>query len=373
MKPASILLAALSSSVVAGDFQFDPNAHLTTTFGAAADHDESTLASHGHDPNDEFTLQGLELNTSLRWSEYLAGFIAYNAFLENGDQPDGEWEEAFIKLHNLPGGFEFRAGRMLSRITSQNAKHLHAWQFVDSDLITTRFLGDEGLITNSAEISWKLPTEHNALLSIAYGEAVEHEHAHEDDALPTDVHGEESLLDKSVLAIRLQGNFGPNDFNSFTYGASFLRGQNRYDDRHTEFYGGDIEYLWRENGLEAGGKHLRARLESTYRQFDYSSEDASVTGAAEEFGIHASLGWGFAENWEIATRYEFLEGIDAPVEGISERHRFSLALTRATQVNDYLSGHARLQYNHDHSADFGNEDSIWLQFQIDFGTGNEVR
>ena len=91
------ILALTMSPLIAADFQFDYNAHLDMAFGHASV-DEALNATHAHDPNDEFTLQGLELNFSARYGDYIAGFVSYNTFLDSDDKIDGELEEAFLKL-----------------------------------------------------------------------------------------------------------------------------------------------------------------------------------------------------------------------------------------------------------------------------------
>ena len=376
------LIAVTASSIITGsltaaDFQLDYNAHLNMAFGTASV-EEAELAAHAHDPNDEFTVQGLELNFAARYGEHVAGFVAYNTFLDAENKIDGELEEAFLKLEKLPAGFELRAGRMLNRVTSQNNQHLHSWYFTDANLITSRFLGDEGLISNSIEISYKLPFEHDSLISIAFGDAIAHdEHAHEDEHgehghEEESVEGEGALLADDIISARIKGVYYHTDFHQFIYGLSYLHGTNGYQ-KSGNIMGGDLTYLWRENGMEAGGEHLRATIEPVYRDFDYVNEDGDLSGSANEWGIHSSLGWGFKENWELGFRYDFLQGIDDPIEELEERQRATLALTRALTYNDYLSGHVRLQYNRDWRDGQGHEDALWLQFQIDFGTGGEIR
>ncbi len=375
MRTISILLATTATSLTAADFQFDYNAHLNMAFGQASV-EEATLATHGHDPSDEFTLQGLEVNLSARYGDHLAGFVSYNTFLDDENKIDGELEEAFLKLEQLPAGFELRGGRFLNRVTSQNSQHLHSWNFVDANLITSHFLGDEGLVSNSAEVSYKLPFEHDALLSIAFGDAIAHDEHHNDehDHAHESVEGEGALLSDDILTARLKGIYHHTDFHQFTYGLSYLHGKNGYK-KSGSIMGGDLSYLWRENGMESGGKHLRASLEPIYRDFDYTNEDGDISGSASEWGIHSSLGWGFKEHWELGLRHDYLQGIGGPmpIEDLEERQRSTMALTRSLRHNDYLNGHVRLQYNHDWRDGYGHEDAVWLQFQIDFGTGGEVR
>jgi hypothetical protein len=353
------------------------------TFGQAST-DEAALATHAHDPNDEFTIQGLELNFSARYGDHIAGFVSYNTFLDAENKIDGEFEEAFLKLEDLPAGFELRGGRFLNRVTSQNNQHLHSWNFVDANLITTRFLGDEGLISNSAEVSYRLPIQHDSLLSVSFGDAIahdEHDHHdgdhgdhddHDDHDEEESVEGEGALLTDDILTARLKGIYQHTDFHQFIYGLSYLQGKNAYK-KSGRIMGADLTYLWRENGIEQGGKHLRASFEPIYRDFDYVNEDGDLSGSANEWGIHSSLGWGFKENWELGFRYDYLQGVDEPIEELEERHRSTAALTRSLQYNDSLSGHVRLQYSRDWIDGQGPEDAVWLQFQIDLGSGGEVR
>ena len=380
------LFALTLGTLTAADFQLDYNAHLNMTFGQAST-DEAALATHAHDPNDEFTIQGLELNFSARYGDHIAGFVSYNTFLDAENKIDGEFEEAFLKLEDLPAGFELRGGRFLNRVTSQNNQHLHSWNFVDANLITTRFLGDEGLISNSAEVSYRLPIQHDSLLSVSFGDAIahdEHDHHdgdhgdhgdhddHDDHDEEESVEGEGALLTDDILTARLKGIYQHTDFHQFIYGLSYLQGKNAYK-KSGRIMGGDLTYLWRENGIEQGGKHLRASFEPIYRDFDYVNEDGDLSGSANEWGIHSSLGWGFKENWELGFRYDYLQGVDEPIEELEERHRSTAALTRSLQYNDSLSGHVRLQYSRDWIDGQGPEDAVWLQFQIDLGSGGEVR
>ena len=131
------LLVLTVSTLTAADFQLDYNAHLNMAFGQATV-DESTVAAHAHDPNDEFTLQGLEINLSARYGDHLAGFVSYNTFLDADNKIDGEFEEAFLKLEELPAGFELRGGRFLNRVTSQNNQHLHLEADVASQYFQTQ-------------------------------------------------------------------------------------------------------------------------------------------------------------------------------------------------------------------------------------------
>lgn len=364
-----------------------PHFHATAAVGGSTG-DEAALAAHGHDPNDEFTLQGIELGMSLKLGEHLRGFANHVFFLDLEDDWDNEWEEAFLKLEALPGGFEVRGGRMLNRIGRQNPIHLHGWDFVDANLITSRMLGDEGLITNSGELTWAVPTPFESSLSVSFGEAVPHDdhgHGHgeedhdedheEDHDEDHDDHeegleGEEGLFDKNVVTVRYDVLWNYNDFHRFRFGGSFVTGDNSFG-RTTTLGGVDVEYGWYEKGLEGGGRSVRWRNEFIGRRIEFQDEMGGGRGDATELGVSTALLFAFADGWEAGLRYGWVEGVDALAE-LPERHRISAALTRRINVGDYSDGFVRVQYNHEEHDDFGGEDSIWLQFGWNWGS-QEVR
>ncbi len=106
-----------------------PNLHLHGVGGFTTG-DAEELASGGHDPQREaFSAQAIEPGVSLR-TKYVEGFANYLGFQDAEGEWDGEWEEAFGKIVNIPGGFELKGGQYLSRFGALNDKHLHAWDFV---------------------------------------------------------------------------------------------------------------------------------------------------------------------------------------------------------------------------------------------------
>ena len=359
-----------------------PHLHANAAVGGSTG-DEAALAGHGHDPNDNFTLQGIDIGTSLRAGDYVEGFVNYRLFLDEDDSLDGEWEEAFLKLVELPGGFELRGGRLLNRVGRQNAIHLHGWDFVDANLITSRMLGEEGLLTNSGEITWLVPTPFQSAFSVAFGEAVSHDghdHGHEDhdgdhdgdhdEDHDEDLEGEGAYFDTNVVSLRYEALWNYNDFHRFRFGGSFVTGDNGFG-RTTTLGGLDVEYGWYENGLEGGGRSVRWRNEVMARDIGFQDEDGGGRGDATEWGVVTSLLVGVADGWDAGLRYGWVEGVDELHE-LPERHRISLMLTRRVEIGTNADGFARLQYNHDEHDEFGGEDSVWLQFGLNWGS-EEVR
>ena len=387
-----VLLMGFAGVVGAQDlFRTDPPSlggvvfpvfHATAAYGDST-RDPADLTAHGHDPNDQFTLQGIDLGFSLQAGEHVSGFVNHRFFLDDEDDWDGEWEEAFLKLVGLPGDLELRGGRMLNRVGRQNSVHLHGWNFVDANLMTSRMLGEEGLLTNSVEVAWNVPTPFDSVVSVAFGEAVphdEHDHGHEEehegeedeDDHEEELEGEEGLFDRDILSVRYDARWNYNDFHQYRFGVNGVVGDNSFG-RTTTAFGADVEYAWLENGLEGGGRSLRWRTEVMQREIEYQHEDGDGRGDVTELALSTMLLFGFAEDWEAGLRYGWVEGVsENHLHELPERYRLSAAVTRRLTFSDSTSGYARLQVNHEDHEEFGDETSVWLQFGFDFGAP-EVR
>ena len=391
-----------------------PNVHLHG-IGGWSSGDPGELATGGHDPRREDpTAQAIEPGLSLR-TKYLEGF-ANGIFFQDADGDwDSELEEAFGKITNIPGGFELKGGQFLSRFGIQNATHLHAWDFVDSETVNTRFLGEHGLLLRGAEVSWTLPLGMDpgfvSIASVGYGEARPHEHdhshgghdhdgGHEHDAL---FDGEEAVPDQNIWTARLMGRYRSSDFHQFTTGLSWAGGDNHFG-RSTDVAGIDFEYLWRENGLEAGGRALRWRNEFLWRRVgatasldgghDHEEEEHSdhheeeehgdhhgeeehhgeehggtISGTYEEIGLYSTLVYTWNPRLDTGLRVGWVEGIED--FGLDERLRVSPNVS--WWLDDSRRIGARVQYNYDRIPGADDEHSVWFQLNIALGSTDEVR
>jgi hypothetical protein len=344
-----------------GDVLF-PNLHLHGVGGFTTGEAEE-LASGGHDPQREpFSAQAIEPGVSLR-TKYVEGFANYLWFQDAEGDWDGEWEEAFGKIVNIPGGFEMKGGQYLSRFGALNDKHLHAWDFVDSEMVLSRFLGDDGLLLQGGELSWTLPLGMDpALVSVAtlgFGNARSHEeHAHGHD--------------EEVWTARLMARYRLNDFHTVTAGVSWATGTNGFD-RDTDVIGFDAEYLWRENGLEPGGRAFRWRNEFLWRDVDaftyHEEDDETFRGSYQEWGFYTHAIYSWNDRLDTGLRLGWVEGIDD--FGQDERLRISPAVTWWFDKGRRIG--MRAQYNYDSIASSDNEHSLWLQLNIALGSNEEVR
>ena len=387
-----------------GDVLF-PNLHLHGVGGFSSG-DQQDLSSGAHDPQREsFSAQAIEPGLSLR-TKHIEGFSNY-LFSQDGEGDwDGEWEEAFGKITTIPGGFELKGGQYLSRYGAMNDKHLHAWDFVDSETVLGRFLGDDGLLLRGGELSWILPLgmdpTFESVMSLGFGNAVEHSHSHGHDDEHSDEeepgehheehaehedhdhedgnalhHGEEAALKDDVWTTRLMGRYRFDDFYSLTAGFSLAGGKNGFG-RDTMVSGLDVEYQWRENGLEAGGRAFRWRNELLWRDVEAFSEhddnddgivDETFLGTYQEWGFYSQAIYTWNARLDTGLRIGWVEGVDD--FGQSETLRISPVVS--CWLDDARRLGLRLQYNYDSISSRDDEHSLWLQLNISLGSDQEVR
>ena len=121
-----------------------------------------------------------------------------------------------------------------------------------------------------------------------------------------------------------------------------------------EIYGLGLEYLWRENGFEPGGRALRLRSEALYRN----------GGTHETLGLVGSAVFTAHDKLDLALRADYL---DDP-----RRLRLSPAVTfrplGLPAATDRTRTHLRLQYNYDQLPDARDEHTVLLQLGLGWGS-----
>lgn len=361
-----------------------PNLHLHGVGGFSTG-EIGDLSSGGHDPKREtFSAQAIEPGLSLR-TKYLEGFANYLFFQDAEGDWDGELEEAFGKITGIPGGLELKGGRFLSRFGALNDRHLHGWDFVDAELANSRFLGEDGLLLEGAELSWNLPLGMDpgftAIASLGFGDAPAHSHSHHDheheegEEIPHE--GEEAFLTDQVWTARVVGRYRLDDFHAFTAGASSAWGTNAFG-RDSQVLGLDLEYLWRENGLEAGGRAFRWRNEFLWRDVDAFSQhdededgviDETFSGTYHESGLHSHAVYTWNSHLDTGLRLAWVEGVED--FGQDGRFRVSPSVTWWFDASRRIG--LRTQYNLDSIRGGDDEHSLWFQLSIALGDAEEVR
>lgn len=387
--PILCLVAASAVTTQAQFYQSTPNQNEITdalrgddplwlTFRANAvagsQGDDLDLPSHGHDPAEETYLQGADVGLNFRPNEYISGFANIFFFSTEGEEFGAESEEAFLKLNLDDYGLEFRGGRFLNRIGTQNAVHLHGWNFVDANLSTVAFLGEEGLVTNGGEINWGYKGEQGGILAtVGFGEVNGHHeeeedehHDDEEDEDFEDIEEEEEHSDEeeggfegNALTARVLGYYNHTDFHQHEIGVNYATG-----DEDRELFGVDYTYRWRENGLNPGGRYFEVLGE--YFNMDNGDENFNNFLLAANYGITEKLVLGGRYEFiEFANELEGLNGEDLDI--IDDRQRFSVALTYTTPLWEDWLGNARVQYNYDRLDSGGDRSGAWFQLGLFYG------
>ena len=170
------------------------------------------------------------------------------------------------------------------------------------------------------------------------------------------------------------GRYRSSDFHTVTAGLSATGGTNGFG-RQTRVLGLDAEYLWRENGLEPGGRAFRWRNELLWRSVQAFSEhdEAGVIethrDTYEEWGFYTHAIHTWNDRLDTGLRIGWVGGVDD--FGLDERVRISP--TVAWWFDDGRRVGVRAQYNYDSIAGGGDEHSLWLRFNMSLGSGVEVR
>ncbi len=378
---------------------FTPGLYFNGAVGASsAEHVEDLAVAH-HDPTRaDGTVQGLELGVSMRAHKHLEGFATYTLHYGAEEEWEGEWEEMFLKLADLPGGFEIRGGRMLARFGAQNATHLHSWDFVDMPLAAGMLLGEDGLGLDGGDLMWAhRDRELSYGVILGYGEVRTHDHGHEadqdadheaehnadpadeDDHDHDDVHGWEDMVGYG----RAFAIYQPHDFIQWTVGSSAALGDNEEAETRG-VYGIDLTYQWREHGWEPGGRAVRWTTEvfvtsEKAGHAEHGAEEHAEDGHEEgmhdhtadsleretEFGAYTQALYSWNDRFESGLRFGYVEGGDHG----NDRYRVSPVATYRPLGTPAVA--LRVQYNYD-EWEQDSEHTVWAQLGLAWG-GAEVR
>lgn len=348
-----------------------PHFHILGGVGASTADSLEDLANGHHDANDDYTLQTAEVGLSARWGQHVEGFFTH-AFYSEPNSGDREYhhetEELFLKLVNLPLGTEIRGGKFLNRFGFQNAVHNHSWDFANQNLANGALLSEGELTTIGAEFSIRFPTEFPLFLSLYGGDAPDHE-AHVHLGPPPLFEGPEGELDEDILGLNLLAQYNLSDFHQFTATASLVHGQNHFE-TDTTIAGLGLQYQWRENGLEPGGRSLTLRTEAMARRFEaINAINPAIRDDIEQIGGYVSQIYQHNDHWSFANRIGYVTGRDDAE--LTERFRLSQAVT--WYANPERTLFSRIQLDNDWlDGNNAHDTTIWFQLGFNWG-GPEVR
>lgn len=336
-------------------WDFSPHASTALAVGGSTGDDDFLAESGHHDPHyDGFNMQAMEVGGRLSYGEEFSLMAIYNLQWDREESWDGHWEEAYMDFRMLPS-FSIRTGMQSVHFGRENHLHVHARDFVEASLATTRFMGEDGLIVYGASFTHTWGDDEQHSLTWGGGSVFSHEHEHDEeehDDYP--LHAEEGLLQGNVLQARWQSRFGANSF-----GLSGLVGENHWN-RTTFIVGADAAHQF-----TIAGKSASLAAEWSYRHVDGIREDNDEKTSFDETALAITLAYEFAEDWQSNSRLEWLSGAD--IAGLDERTRFSTNVSRFDCWFQHWHGTTRLQYDADFLPGGEVESTVWLQLVLEWG------
>lgn len=351
--------------------------------GSSATHPADQLELGDHDPNKRgFTLPNAEIVLDGAVDPYFKGFANIVLKLDQNNETSIELEETYLQSATLPWNLQLKAGQFFAAFGRQNAQHPHQWAFVDSPIVLTRAFGPDGLRNLGAQLSWLAPTPFftEATLGVFDGQgstAFGFRNPGEGDGAGVDRFHGRSTFDRHLrgpgdllFVPRLSSSFDVTDTQTLVAGLSAALGPNDTgEDRNTRIFGGDLYWKWKPADANAGFPFVSWQTEGLYQWFEAGADPAAglPSETLKDWGGYTQVLWGFKERWVAGLRGEYADGnngaFDAQDQFRGERYRLSPALTfYPSEFSKF-----RLQYNFDHGHLFGEEHSIWLQFEFLLG------
>jgi hypothetical protein len=358
------------------------SAYMNVSFDAVMDVGGSTardpsaqLQLGDHDPIQRgFSLRNAEIALDGAVDPYFKGFANIVFKLEKDQSTEVELEETYLQSVALPANLQLKAGQFFANFGRQNPQHPHAWAFVDQPVVLNRALGPDGLRNIGGQLSWLLPTPFytEAFLGVFNGQGGtafsfrNPDGNHGRASLGRDLRGPGDLLyvpriassfdltDQQTLVVGTSAGFGPNDTGPHT---------------RTEIYGADIYWKWKSARAMEGFPFVSVQAEALYERFG-AGEDAAAglpTENLRDWGFYLQTLWGIKPRWVAGMRGEFVTGNDGAFDAsdVFRGERTRLAPNLTWYPSEFSK--IRLQYNYDHGELFGDEHSVWMQFEFLLG------
>jgi len=366
------------------------SAYMNISFDALMDLGGSTardpsaqLQLGDHDPIQRgFSMRNAEIALDGAVDPYFKGFANIVLKLDKDQGTDIELEETYVQSTSLPANLQLKAGQFFANFGRQNSQHPHQWAFVDEPLILNRAFGPEGLRNLGVQASWLVPVPFytEAFLGVFNGQsdqAFSFRNPGEPDAAGINRFHGRATSDRALRGLgdllyvpRVASSFDLTDSQTLVVGASGAFGPNDTSPHaRTQIYGLDAYWKWKPATAQKGFPFVSWQTEALYQVFE-AGADAPAALPAEtlrDWGFYTQATWGFKERWTAGLRGEFVSGNDGAYDALdifrNDRTRISPNLTFYPSEFSKV----RLQYNYDHGQLFGDEHSVWLQFEFLLG------
>ena len=355
--------------------------------GASTANDIDKLQLGGHDPKERgFTIQNLETVFDGKVDPYFRGQANIVLQIDPHGDTTVEAEEAYLETMSLPLNLQVKAGQFFTEFGRLNPTHPHSWEFVDQPLVNGRFLGEDGLRSAGARISWLAPTPFYSELYMTVANSqggtafsFRNEHGGETFMGRPATEGRVKSLGDMLFVPRYAASFNLSDSQTIVAGASAAFGPNGSgSDSDTQIYGVDLFYKWKSPNQHAGFPFVTWQTEAMMRRFEAgafpgnSAIPALPRETITDFGLYSQITYGFRKGWVAGLRGDYLfpderakyEDIVGTDLDRASRWRISPNLTFYPSEFSKI----RLQYNYDRRNGIGDDHSVWLQFEFLLGT-----
>jgi hypothetical protein len=314
------------------------------------------------DEDDEnLRLDALELQVSGFLAPNIHGtaVVALEQEYEDGDsETETELEEAFIRVFDLPGGLEIRAGRTLVPFGVLNQSHSHEWVFADTPAAFEELFSDHSWFDDGVQVRWSNQAEQDELfvgLTLAAFNGREPGHGHEDgEEGHEDEEGgheedeghddEEEVVewDGKVWLARLYGSLPIGEETRVVLGGT-VTGDER---SNTVIAGGDLTLI---TYLPDSAKRLVWQTEVF--QADQDERDSSP------LGLFSALSLDLTHRWQAGGRYDWTERLLDDSETIQGGAAF---LTYRFTPFAFLRGQFKhVDSDHGESENLGTLQLVW--------------
>lgn len=210
-------------------------------------------------------------------------------------------EEGYLTWYSLPGALSLKAGKFKGAFGKFNLTHTPETSFADRPLAHEAYLGEEGLASAGAGLSWHIPNPW--LLLNLDAQAFTMPEAAETPAF--------DKAERDLLYIgRLGGYYDLTEAANLSFGGSCARGAaGREFDAVTassstlssRLYGLDLTYRWKNP--------RRAIYRSLFWQTEFLWNRREITSGSYENtkGYFSHLEYQFARRWRAGGRYDWTQ------------------------------------------------------------------
>ncbi|MFQ5779217.1 MAG: hypothetical protein ACE5HN_00355 [Nitrospiria bacterium] len=338
------------------------------------------------------SLTSFDLSLSQDLYQWPAKWALFTAF----EQDTAAIEEAFILFHKLPAYLQFRAGIYRVQFGKLNQYHDHEWLFADPPLVTTFFLGVDGVHNVGVELSYQPPTPifTELVASLMRGPVGNFDGIYPDPG--TDFVSGESDTNEFILFTRGTTFLDITDNTDLEVGVSFAFGKNKspdmdfttaianptgitpdIDDDRTYLYGLDFTYTykprpfnpyvrWTNEFIWAVRENpVVSRLDRTKRGAGVSIDGQINRTLLEDDtvgGFYSEVDYRFHLRWDVGARLDYV--------GIPKGHEDRL-VRYTGNIRFFVNPVSRFNFQYSYTPSSGADEAystFYIQMNIGGGT-----